>query len=68
MDPIPVSTPAPGAAPSNSTVASGGGGAAAIVVVFVLNHYGWNVDGVTAVAFGVLCSTLAGYLPATGRR
>lgn len=68
MDPIPVQTPAPGLAPSNSTYASGAGGALATLVIGVLNHFGWNVDSGTAVAIGALCAIGAGYLPASGRR
>lgn len=68
MDPIPVSTPAPGLAPSNSTVGSGAGSVVGIVIVGVLKHYGWDVDPVFAAAIAGLCGAAIGYLPASGRR
>lgn len=69
MDPIPVTpSPAPGAAPSNSTIGSSIGGSIAVVSVSIAKHYGWDIDSVTAVALAAIFTALCGYLPASGRR
>ncbi len=68
--PIPVNPPSPpGWAPSGSTAASGFAGALAVVAIYSIQgflHY--QVDAVLGAAISIIFSTLAGYLPASGRK
>lgn len=60
--------PAPGATPSASTVGSGVGGAVAALIIFILGRYNITFPAGAEAAIAVLVGTLAGYLPASGRK
>jgi hypothetical protein len=56
------------ATPSNSTSASALGAALAVILVWVLSLRGVTMPIGVEAAFGGLLSTLAGYLPRSGRQ
>ena len=54
--------------PNVSTASTGLGGALAVIIISVLHQsLHWEVSPELAVSIGVVCATLAGYLPASGR-
>lgn len=60
--------PRAGWAPSASTAGSGLGGSVAVIVLAILHQsFHITVDLETASAITVVCCTLAGYIPASGR-
>ena len=66
--PNPVPPPTPGATPSNSTNATAIGGAVASLVIMVLGMKGITFPAGGEAALAVLVATVAGYLPASGRK
>ena len=66
--PIPVNPPTSGFQPSGSTIGSGIGGAIAVVVIAALGAAHVSVSPELASAITVLCATLSGYLPTSGRK
>lgn len=65
--PLPVN-PAPGAVPSASTTATGIGGAIATLIIYGLSLKGINLPAGAEAAVAVLVATIAGYIPAAGRK
>lgn len=53
--------------PSGSTLASGLGGALAVIVISALGGLDVKVSPELASAITVVCATVAGYLPSSGR-
>lgn len=60
-------TPGPGLKPSSSTVGSGVGGALALIVISIIGAFHYNISPELAASITLICGTLAGYLPASGR-
>lgn len=60
--------PSTGLAPSAATTASAAGGALAVVIVAVFHQYGINFAAGVEAAIAVIITTIAGYLPAAGRK
>lgn len=58
----------PGAMPSNSTTATAVGGALATVTIAILGAKGITFPAGVEAALAVIFATLAGYLPASGRK
>jgi hypothetical protein len=54
--------------PSGSTIASGIGGSVAAVVIFILGQFGITLPAGVEAGLAIVVSTLAGYLPASGRK
>ena len=54
--------------PSGSSVASSFGGSLAVIIVFIFHAYGINFPAGVEAAIAVLITTVAGYLPTSGRR
>ena len=63
--PNPVPT---GVVPSNSTTASAAGGSLAAIIIYILSFKGITFPAGMEAALAVVISTLAGYLPASGRK
>ncbi len=66
--PNPTLSPTPGGMPSGSTIASGIGGSVAAVVIFILGQFGITLPAGVEAGLAIVVSTLAGYLPASGRK
>ncbi len=64
----PVPSSPPGLTPSNSTNATAIGGALSALVIYCLSLKGITFPAGLESAVAVICATIAGYLPNSGRR
>lgn len=65
---VPPPPPAPGLSPSNSTSASVVGGSLATLIIYILAQKGITFPAGAEASLAVLATSLAGYLPKSGRQ
>jgi hypothetical protein len=66
--PTPVPPPPPGLTPSSSTNTSALGGAIAALIIFILGAKGITFPAGAEAAIAVIVTTIAGYIPKSGRQ
>jgi hypothetical protein len=66
--PNPVPPQPPGLTPSSSTNASALGGAIAALIIFILGAKGITFPAGAEAAIAVIVTTIAGYIPKSGRQ